>query len=296
MSSSILVIIALVAAIPLRWAVRIDERGVARRRQIGWDLWKWEAFASGRIHKGLRFSFVDPERPWWNRTLCLDNLSKDDIRWVMEQINSHYRLPPPPCVPDTLSIRFGLRKKAVIGASGIELTTGGRSRLYAWREIGRVHITRVDPVRRDFSLLEVFLPDSQIALGLEGDGSASPIWAGATHEEINGILHAYLPEERIDVDIRGERPAKREDAERALARERRSQRNGRIGQWFLLSAFVGCTVWSVASGEIVVSVLMAMMCGMVLLVLFRGVGRITRERIETIEKQIAEFDDIAGDD
>ena len=183
--------------------------------------------------------------------------------------------------------------------AGIDLTIGRRQRLYAWSEIRRVHITRMDLMRRDFVGLEVFMPDCEICLGLPGDRTGFTIRVGATDEEINEILHAYLPAERIDVDVRGGCPAKREDAERALAEQRKSLRATRTVRRIYLLALAGLTVWAATGADLLSALTFVVLLVAISVVLGATLwfeDRDTHERIAAIEKQIAEFDETAGDD
>jgi hypothetical protein len=43
----LVVLLVAPAILILRWKMRVDERGIARRRLWGWDLWPWEAFQDG---------------------------------------------------------------------------------------------------------------------------------------------------------------------------------------------------------------------------------------------------------
>src|SRR5687768_14057420 len=54
-----------------RWRLRIDERGISRRRFRTWDLWSWDEFESGGIRRKGK-SFVSIARPVWNDTLTFE--------------------------------------------------------------------------------------------------------------------------------------------------------------------------------------------------------------------------------
>ena len=68
--------------LPLRWRLRVDAAGVARRRFFAWDLWSWSDLGSGRIRKVHPCTLHDPERPWWRRWLRLGWLAPDDLQEV----------------------------------------------------------------------------------------------------------------------------------------------------------------------------------------------------------------------
>lgn len=293
----VLVLVAVAMALPLRWAVRIDGRGVARRLLMSWDLWEWEVFTSGRIHKRYPFTFVDPERPWWRRTLRLGSLGKNDIKRVMELINAHYQLPPSPRLSAALKVRgSGFGREARLDSSGIEFCAGPRPQRYFWDEARRVHITRMDPLRRDFWRLAILLPDREIKLQmLSNYGIVSSSWRGATPEEINNLLHQYVPDARIDVDIWEERPAAREDVEKALAEQRVLQKALRIIACVFSLTCVGFVTWEVASGRFEPAAFVLAAATVFYWPLFYFHIQETRKRIAAIEKQITEFDEAADD-
>ena len=118
-------------------------------------------------------------------------MAKAEIARTMERINTHYRLPSPPQLPDDLEIRYGFRRSARFDAKGIQLQTAGQIGVYLWSDVHCVHITRMDPVRRDFRSLEIALPDREIELKLiSHEYGASPSWRGATAEVVNGFRAA----------------------------------------------------------------------------------------------------------
>src|SRR5262245_41855020 len=71
------------ALVVLRQLLRVDLDGVSRRRFLSWDLWSWEAFATGQIQQGPALdSFVDPKKPVWRRHLFLEFLADEDRAWL----------------------------------------------------------------------------------------------------------------------------------------------------------------------------------------------------------------------
>ena len=214
------VLLCMTMIVPLRWALRIDDQGVARRFLFRWgDPWTWADFASGRIEKRHPYTLFDPARPWWRRRLSLTHMAATDIARTMQRINTYYRLPSPPQLPDVLEIKYGFRRAAQFDASGIYLQEAHGFWEYLWSDVRRVHITRMDPVRRDFKSLEITLPDKEIELKLiSHDYGTSPSWQGATAEVVNEFLVRCLTDARIETDVVGERPARRIDVEKQLAK------------------------------------------------------------------------------
>jgi hypothetical protein len=95
-----------------------------------------------------------------------------------------------------------------------------------------VHVTRADPVRRDFSRLEIVLPDEELLFVMVG-GEHKPSWMGSTAEELNEFLFRHIAPERIEVDIEGERPAARSDLEKQLGKAVKEGRTLRCFLWIL---------------------------------------------------------------
>jgi hypothetical protein len=254
-----LVLFSLLAAAPavlLRWRVRTDDQGVSRRLVWRWDLWTWTDLASGRIRKLHPYKLLDPARPWWRQTLNLEFVGSEVRQELLAQINSHYQLPPPPAVPDSLTIRYGFRHKLIFDAKGIRHFVGRVPTYYPWSEIAHARITRMDPLRRDFSGLIVVLPDREIELKIVGD---SPNWRGAASEEINEYLRHNLPADRIEAAIAGEPPRKRAQIERGLLAAKRNARDFRIVMAVFLPLMVGVLIWIAIQDGIVKSVVMALL-------------------------------------
>ena len=189
-------------AVPLRWKLRVDRHGISRRRLFHWDLWSWTDLASGRIFKSHPFTLHDPERPWLRRRLPMDTMASDDIQEVFSMINAHYKLPPPPTIPDTLTIKYKYRCSATFDSNGICLIIRGMPRDYRWDDLCDIRIIRMEPLSRNFKRLVMTLPDQEITLRFAShQGSTSPTWRGATSEEINEFLFQFAPADRIHVSI-----------------------------------------------------------------------------------------------
>jgi hypothetical protein len=130
----------------------------------------------------------------------------------MQRINEHYRLPDPPVLPDSLSIRFGFRRRLELLHGNIRVTIAGKTRDFGWQEVQRVRITRYDPKRRDWVRVILSLPGQEIELGGEGRTVDGII----TKEEVNEFLLQHVPVDCIDEDILNECPNRTEDVQREL--------------------------------------------------------------------------------
>ena len=225
-----------------RWAVRIDDGGIVRRRLFRWDRWTWDDFASGRIEKRHPMEFIDPQRPWWRRKLTIGMLSNSDLKDVVGRINEHYRLPPPPMCPDVLRLNFALRKSVEFDAGRIRVKKPGGLTEFTWSDVSRLRIVRMDPLRRDFASLQLTFPGEEIELRRGSD--SRPFWTGASGEEVNEFLLAHVPPERVVIDIFGECPTQVVDIEELLQQARKSRMEMKGLLWFLALVLVGTLIWA----------------------------------------------------
>ncbi|MGO8744618.1 MAG: hypothetical protein ACLQNE_01390 [Thermoguttaceae bacterium] len=280
--------------VPLRWAMRIDDQGIARRLLFRWgDPWTGADFASGRIEKRYPHMLYDPARPWWRRRLSLDSLAATDIARAMQRINIYYRLPSPPQLPDVLQIKYGFRRSARLDASGIHLQGAHEFREYLWSDVRRVHITRMDPVRRDFKSLEIALPDRELELKLiSTEYGTSPSWRGATAEVVNEFLVRHVPSQRIETDVAGERPARRSDVEKQLAKAKEDRR-GPFRCLLIFGPFlVALMIWTAIAESVFKAAFMTALLAIPGVPLFWFVLREHRSRCLKLERQLASFDGV----
>jgi hypothetical protein len=284
-------LLGLAMIVPLRWALRIDETGMARRILFRWDAWSWEELASGRIEKRHPLTLVDPARPWWRRRLALSYLQAADMALVIQRINAVYRLPDPSPLPEVLAIKYGFRRSARFDSQGI-LLEGKESRAYLWSEVGRVHITRIEPLRRDFTNLELVLPDREIELKfISHQGGRSPTWRGATAEVVSEFLTRYVPPERIDTDFYGERPARRIDVERMLAKTNKQRRD--FGWCFVIAGAMvgGLLIWAAMIGRLLAAVVMTALFSISYGPIYWWMLARLRSRCAELERTLANFDE-----
>lgn len=231
--------------VPLRWRVRLDQHGVSRRLLFRWDLWSWSTLASGRVDKLHPFRLHDPHRPWWRRRLALSYLASGDLQEVIAKINAHYKLPPPPELEDTLTFKYGFRRQATFDRSGLQLMVHQRHRAYAWRDVREVHITRMDPLRRDFASVVITLPDEELELKLfTHQGGTSPTWRGATAEEINEFLLQFVHTDRIHISIAGQPLTKLAHIEKQLSKKEQETRQLTTAMVVIVVLVLGLIVWT----------------------------------------------------
>ena len=170
----------------------------------------------------FRHKFYDPRRRWPFRTLTftfasMAHMSDDDDARLVECINRHYRLPPPPELPVSLTLKYGIRRTAMLDRHGIQLRIRGTVHQFTWHDVAKIVITRPDPLRRDFCELWLELPDHQLEFKIHSSQYGdNPTWSGATAEQLNEFLFRYGPAAKIDVQITGRTPTNRGQIERDL--------------------------------------------------------------------------------
>lgn len=145
---------------------------------------------------------------------------------MVAAINAHYRLPPPPELPQSLTIRTGFRARAILDAAGLRTVARGRDRFYRWEEVQRLLIERHDALRRDFVTLEIVLPDGALELShIHHDaGRPTATWQGPSAEEISEFLLRCLPADKIETGILGEPAPGFALRQKRLAKLRTTQR------------------------------------------------------------------------
>lgn len=207
------------------WRLRLDGDGISHGLPLGWDLWSRDDLASGRIRKLRSNTLCDPKRSLWSRYLCLDFLANADRQEVLAEINKHYRLPPPPQVPEKLELRYGFRRSITFEKAGIQLKHGKAMRDLVWSDVQDIHVSRLDPIRRDFVTLVVVLPGEEIELKFNThNGQKIPTWKGPDAEVICEFLSQSPARDRVFVAIATEAATRPCDAERDLATMKKNVR------------------------------------------------------------------------
>ncbi len=276
--------------LPLTWKLCVDERGIARRFLGRWDFWTWDDFASGRIEKRDRYTFYDPTRPWWRRKLRLDCMATKERGTLVRQINEHYRLPPPPEVPESITIKYGLWRSTTFDGNGIHHTIRSQPREYLWSDVARVRITRLEPLRRDFSMLQIFFPDEELKLQfVSHQGGRSPTWRGPEADVIAEFLQKHLSPARVDVDIAGERPSRREDVEAMLATAKRQTKELNWCLGICIALLLPAFVWMALDRGILPAAIMFAGYGLVIVpVCWSAVGH-RRRQVAQLDQWLSTF-------
>lgn len=236
-------LMALAMIIPIRWALRIDDRGIARRWLFHWDEWSWDDFASGRIEKCGGVTFLDPDRPRLRQRLTIAFLCPADLKEVVRRINEHYRLPPAPACPDSLRVELGPQRSIEFDRGGLRIRAREDVGEYSWEEVSRLRIVRIDPVRRDFLSLELKLPNCEFELNRSRKSRPTFRCSAAKAAEICEFLLAHIPAERVAVDLFDECPTETVDIEKMLARARQKEKEFRSATLILSALMFVWTMW-----------------------------------------------------
>jgi hypothetical protein len=181
-----------------RQLLRVDDRGVWRRRFFRWDLWSWEAFSAGQVHQGTgKDSFILPSKPWRNRYLHLEFLQEHDREHLADRIRCVWTPPPLRPPPEELTIRWGFRRWARLSQEGIEVGQGKRNGgFFPWAAVSRVRITRLGHGRQDFRAAEAILPEVPRPIRLVMH-RGRPLWTGADSETLGAFLEQAVPPARL---------------------------------------------------------------------------------------------------
>jgi hypothetical protein len=205
-------------AVVFRYRIRIDEHGVWRRRFVRWDLWPWEAFEQGLVRHGkLGDQLTYPARSWYWRTISASLLG-DANRAVYEAVVARYRVPPPPPdLPETLTLKLPILATLELTADGIRVT-GHRNysdKLISWKEVVKADVLRASHDRPDFVTLELHLPGQAKPVRLTNQyGTAN---GGVDPEVICLYLRERLADNRFQVTTLRGPPADDAEADRRLA-------------------------------------------------------------------------------
>jgi hypothetical protein len=237
-----------VLAIVFLYRIRIDERGVWRRRLVRWDLWPWEAFEGGHIRHGrLGDQLTYPTKGWYWRTISTSVLRKPD-RAAFERAVARFRIPPPPPhLPDVLSVKYGLRARFELSADGVRLIAHRHDagELFPWPQVVKVELVRSTHDRPDFVALFLHLPGLADPVRLARP-QGHPTWSGADAEVIALYLERHLDNGRFVVTALSGPPIDVQEADRRLAQldksEHELQRANRVLWYLYLGAILVMTV------------------------------------------------------
>ncbi len=272
-------------ACALRWRVTVDSHGLSRRI-FGWywDRWSWDDLASGRVRKVGAYVLSDPDRPVWCR-FNFGPVGMPAAGELMEIINRYYRLPPPPELPETLTISYGLRKLR-LNATGLQVLARKQIDEFLWSEVELACVERIDPLRRDFHTLLLVLPGHEIELeSKRGGRGQTSAWHGANAEVLCEFITRHVPPERLDIVMAGDAATNFALVSRRLERARWDQRSSAwIGTILgvVLAALIG---WEGIRGHIGFAVFGGILGGLYVGILMMN-HRALRARVERLAEQV----------
>jgi hypothetical protein len=206
---------AVAALVVLRWALRVDSSGLARRRLFRWDLWSWESFEQGKVVdvEGISNTYFLPEKPFWARKLNLDLVEESD-RSRVESIVDGLRTRPPLELPGEMALRYGFRKEALLPPGGLLLRDSDQETRYHWQDVRSFCIRRSARFRRDFESIEIVLPDRSIEFSMRSNqGQCIRSWSATrggktpSAEILAAFLERFIPRDRVQIDSLNEAPS-----------------------------------------------------------------------------------------
>ncbi len=234
--------------VTFRYRLRIDARGVWRRRLLRWDLWPWQAFEGGHVRHGrLGDEVTYPEKSWYWRTISASLLGEAS-REAFEAAVALFRiLPPPPELPDVLMVKYGLRARLELSAEGVRLLAHRHDvgELVPWAEVVKAEVLRSSHARLDFVTLNLHLPGRAAPVRLT-HAQGNPTWSGADAEVIASFLRRHLGDSRFELTALRGPPADAAETDRRLARldkaEQEWRKVGRLTWCVLVAGTLALTV------------------------------------------------------
>lgn len=160
------------------WRLRVDAKGIARRRFRWWSYWNWEQFQGGHVRPGNHlFEFRCATRPWWDRRLLLDALDDEAARTLNRQLRA--MLPRQETVEagrvyegaaqGELSDKFVLEilwaRRVTLARDGIAVSSKNRDRLLGWNDVDHVRLERFAMDRGFHYRLVVTLTTGEVVAG-----------------------------------------------------------------------------------------------------------------------------------
>ncbi|HNT33373.1 MAG TPA: hypothetical protein PKH07_00050 [bacterium] len=202
----------------LRWQIRADEKGIAVRKLLSWDWWRWEDFENGRIYRSVEpDGFIRFTPDLRIQHLSFAGFRYEDRELLMSLCLKLWKPPAGTDIPKEISVWFPrflpkfLQTHLCLSPEGLRLTHRGRNRDYLWNDVQAVMIGRSTHNHQNFRYLLVALPDRVIRLS-SGSGMGS-LWSGSVPEWIVEFLSRHVPEEKRESFVFHEPPINRQELE-----------------------------------------------------------------------------------
>ena len=148
-----------------RYRIRIDSRGISRRRFWQWELWPWQAFQAGQVEPGdtnESYRWLKPGAP--PRVLSLGSIDEEPRRLIRAAIRSIW-VPPETAVAPTIPLTTRSSCGRVrLCRRGLILRTITRWKKWQWPQVVELHVIRRERDDREPRALEVHVPGRVLRL------------------------------------------------------------------------------------------------------------------------------------
>lgn len=193
-----------------RWRLRIDERGISRRRFLSWDLWKWDEFEAGMIRRKGK-TFVSIPRPRWKDTLTFEFLEEADQNCLLRICRAFYNAPADEChvgeLPEELTLRWRICVLVHLREEGLHIEDGRGFLGWGvirepWENMKAVRLCRFDQWSSEILSVEFEFAQRKLTI----DGFVVPVaplaafdrrLRGAFHPVVEHFLRVHVPEEKL---------------------------------------------------------------------------------------------------
>jgi len=212
----------------LRWRLRIDLRGVAVQRLIGWREWTWEDMLEGRVKLKSVLRFQHDRS--LGRQLSLECLGPADAHYVSRLCRlACVHRPPPETVAQEIVFCDEWNRRVRCTIEGMQLPT--RSRMVVpWSDIVAARIVRAAREINEFQRIELQLCDRALRVTAVQQWSVRELNDEAT---IAAFLIARIPRGRLSIVSLGDPPATLQEANELLAENQtKLSRSQNVLRWW----------------------------------------------------------------
>lgn len=184
--------------------LRVDKQGVHDRRWYGvWHFWSWAEFAGGTVEQGLGlWSYVNPQRPWYSRSLDLGLLPEVDQETIAQWIARIWIRPVVSPTLDEVSIHLNWpdSRRIVLSVKGILVRSRRTEEMVFWSAVRGVTVWRLTAERSGFHELKIDLEGRGLTLRqFQHQGQDCRNWTGPNAEAVAAVLQRSISADRLKI-------------------------------------------------------------------------------------------------